>query len=478
MREDRIAAVEAGLRPRTPVEEGSEIWTLEERMRAYTVPGLSIAVFRDGELDWAKGYGLCEAGDASRPVTDKTLFQAASLSKPVCAAAVLQLVAEGRLDLDAPINDVLTTWSLPENDCTRASPVTLRRILSHTAGLNVHGFEGFEQGRPLPSVYQILNGAPPAQTPSVRAIRVPGTASQYSGGGTTIAQLVVMEQRRQAFDEAVQTYIFEPLGIKGATFRQPLPEHLAPRAASGHRPGPVVLPGKWRNLPQLGAGGLWTAPADYARFLMALRQAWAGASDAILPVALAGQMMSRQEHGPFGLGPRIFGTGQGLRFEHGGSQQGYQCESVCFLERGDGAVVMTNSDLGSPLAFEILNAIAEVYGWPDYLRRPRTSLSLPDSELEAYVGTYRITYGLDAEFIGVRRDGASLYTMMDQVPDTPILLASRAELFSQLTPYDARLEFGADGRVRTIRIYEEDLLILEAVRDDRHQDWRPVSRAN
>jgi CubicO group peptidase (beta-lactamase class C family) len=476
--QERIAATENGLLPRTPVEGDHKTWTLKERMTAYAVPGVSIAVIKDGKIDWSRGYGLCQSDDPGSLVSQNTLFQAASMSKPVCATAALQLVGEGRVDLDLPINAFLSTWSLPASDELDQSPVTLRQILSHTAGLNVHGFEGFEQGAVLPTVYEILDGIAPARTPAVRITYAPGSRYQYSGGGTTIAQLLVMEQRGVDFDTAVQENIFRKLGMTQATFSQPLPATLMPMAAAGHRAGPAVLSGRWRNLPQLGAGGLWVTPTDYARFLIGLRRAWKGGENPILPQDIALDMMRRQGPGPFGLGPRIFGGGNSLRFEHGGSQQGYQCESVCYLESGDGAVVMTNSDLGSPLAFEILNAIASVYGWPGFLRQARRPVELSDEELDAYVGTYRITSGMEAEFIGIRRDGSHLLTMMDFVPDTPILVASKTELFSPMTPYDVRLELGADGRAQTCRVYEEDLLIMEAVRDDDHRDWRPDRRGD
>ena len=274
--EERMIAVEQGLLPRTPVAGRAERWTIAERMQASTVPGVSVAVFSGGRLAWAKGYGVCQAGEPQRPVTPATLFQAASMSKPVCATAALQLVAEGAIGLDEPVNRYLTSWQLPDNDLTRRRPVTLRQILSHTAGLNVHGFEGFEQGAMLPSVQEILLGDGPAKTAPVTVVHEPGSRFQYSGGGTTIAQLLVMELRSQPFDNAVRERIFAPLEIRDATFAQPLGDHLAGSAASGHRAGPVVLPGKWRNLPQLGAGGLWCTPAAYALFLIGLSEAYRG----------------------------------------------------------------------------------------------------------------------------------------------------------------------------------------------------------
>lgn len=471
-----MIAVEQGLLPRTPVVGRVERWTIGDRMQAYTVPGVSVAVFSGGRLAWAKGYGVCQAGDPERPVTPTTLFQAASMSKPVCATAALQLVAEGMIGLDEPANRYLASWQLPDNDFTRRRPVTLRHILSHTAGLNVHGFEGFEQGDMLPSVQEILRGDGAAKTAPVMAVHEPGSRYQYSGGGTTIAQLLVMELHGQPFDRAVRERIFAPLEIRDATFAQPLGNDLAGRAASGHRAGPVVLPGRWRNLPQLGAGGLWCTPAAYAQFLIGLSEAYQGKSDTLLPRDLAAEMMRRQGPGPFGLGPRVFGEGEALRIEHGGSQQGYQCESVCYPATGDGAVVMTNSDLGSPLAFEILNAVASVYGWPSFLRSPRNIRPAAVSDLDRYVGTYRITSGMEAEFIGIRRDGDMLFALMDQVPDTPVFVGEDGQLFSPLTPYDVKVEFGPGGQVGSVAVHEEDLVILTADRDETMAGWRPTRR--
>lgn len=196
----------------------------------------------------------------------------------------------------------------------------------------------------------------------------------------------------------------------------------------------------------------------------------------ILPQALAVEMMRRQGPGPFGLGPRVFGVGEALRIEHGGSQQGYQCESVCYPASGDGAVVMTNSDLGSPLAFEILNAIASVYGWPSFLRSPRNIRPASVSELDRYVGTYRITSGMEAEFIGIRREGDTLFALMDQVPDTPVYLGQDGHLFSPLTPYDVKVEFGPGGLVTSVAVHEEDLVIMTAQRDEKRAGWRPIPR--
>ena len=151
-------------------------------MKRSRVPAASIAVIRGGEIDWAAGYGVREAG-VTGTVNDETLFQAASISKPVTAAAALRMVEAGKLALDENVNRRLGSWKVPENAFTAKRPVTLRGLLSHSAGLTVHGFPGYPEGAELPNLIQILNGEKPANTEPVRVDIEPGTNFRYSGGG-------------------------------------------------------------------------------------------------------------------------------------------------------------------------------------------------------------------------------------------------------------------------------------------------------
>jgi CubicO group peptidase (beta-lactamase class C family) len=169
----RIARVEAGLlRARTIKARPAVPMRLDERMRHYKVPGVSIAVIDSFRIAWARGYGVREAGDTSRVATE-TLFQAASISKPVAALAALRLVQEGKLSLDENVNLKLTSWKVPENDFTIVQPVTLRRLLSHGAGLTVHGFPGYASNTSVPTVRQVLDGQSPANTAAIRVDTLP-----------------------------------------------------------------------------------------------------------------------------------------------------------------------------------------------------------------------------------------------------------------------------------------------------------------
>jgi CubicO group peptidase (beta-lactamase class C family) len=155
---------------------------LKKLMQLFKVPGLSLAVIDNFQIVWAKAYGVVEAGSTT-PVTTRTLFQAGSISKPVAASGALYLVEQGKLLLDEDVNQKLRTWKVPESEFTKNEKVTLRRLMSHSAGLTVHGFPGYDVNDPLPTLVQIFDGEKPANTPPIRVDLVPGTQERYSGGG-------------------------------------------------------------------------------------------------------------------------------------------------------------------------------------------------------------------------------------------------------------------------------------------------------
>ena len=195
----RIERVLSGLRPPLEVTGRPTVkWTLAERMAYHEVPGVSIAVISGGRVEWARGIGVKEAGKADS-ITPTTLFQAASISKPVAATGMLRLVERGTLQLDTNVNGYLKSWKVPENKFTTTEKVTLRRIASHTAGLTVHGFPGYSPTDPIPTVVQVLDGAKPANTRPVRVDTTPGAISRYSGGGTTIMQQLLVDVTGKPF---------------------------------------------------------------------------------------------------------------------------------------------------------------------------------------------------------------------------------------------------------------------------------------
>jgi CubicO group peptidase (beta-lactamase class C family) len=401
----RIEVVERTLIPVVRIK-GRSPGQLAERMKQLHVPGVSVAVINHNQVEWAKGYGLADS-QMKIPVTTETLFQAGSVSKPVAAIAALKLVDEGTLNLDRDVNSQLKSWKVPENKFTKQHAVDLRAILSHTAGFTVHGFPGYAAGKPIPTLVQILDGErPPANTRPVRVDKVPGKGFRYSGGGVTVEQQLVIDVTGKPFPQVAHDLVFAPLAMNSSTYEQPLPAQWNSRASSGHTRLGKPIPGRWHIYPEMAAAGLWTTPSDVARYAIDVQLTHEGKSHKVLSQKMVEEMLTPQGGGPIGLGPFLSGTGAARRFEHGGDDAGFICKFVAYLDRGQGAVVMTNSDSGGQLVEEILGGIAAAYDWPDYLSPERELVKLDEKTMAAYLGSYSL--GLFGE-VKVERRGDALF---------------------------------------------------------------------
>jgi len=366
-----IAEIETRL-PATGRDGKPVQMTLAARMAELKVPGVSIAFIENGQVKWTRTYGVAAAGGA-KPITPATLFQAASMSKALAATAALRLVEQGRLDLDQDINDRLRAWKVPPSPYTAVEKVTLRRLLSHTAGMTVSGFPGYELGKPIPTTVQILDGAPPANTPPIRSFETPGGAYAYSGGGFVVAQLAIVEAGGKPYPELLEGLVLRPAGMRQSTFVQPLPPALVGRAASGHDAKGAMIPGGSHTYPEYAAASLWTTPSDYGRFLIALQDSYAGRPRALLAPASARAMMTPVDAN-YGLGIALGRQGGHPFIEHGGSNAGFQSDAFAFLDGShQGVVVMTNADLGFVLVGEIRRAVGAAYGWGEPDPATRTS---------------------------------------------------------------------------------------------------------
>ncbi len=355
-------------------------------MRHYGVEGVSIAVIRDSKLEWAKGYGLADV-EAKQPVTAATLFQAGSISKPVAAMGALVLVQEGKLALDGDINKYLKEWKVPSNAHTAKAPVTLAGLLSHTAGLTVHGFPGYAAGTTVPTIVQILDGTPPANTAAVRVDLDPGAQFRYSGGGYTIAQLAMTDVTGQAFPALMQRLVLGPLAMKASTFDQPLPASRVAEAAAGYRSDGKPVAGKRHVYPEMAAAGLWTNPSDLARFAVGLEKMLAGGKGPLTKATAENMITPRKDD--YGLGFGVQEKGRTRYFSHGGSDEGFQAYLTASANRGYGVVIMTNSDAGHKIMPEIVRSVAAAYFWEGYQIDPITPAKLSADDLARYAGRYR-----------------------------------------------------------------------------------------
>ncbi len=361
----RIARVEHGIEPLV-IDDAKHPLALDiaALMKAYHDPALSIAVIDDYRIVWAKAYGVVGA-DEPRPIDSHTLFQAGSISKPVAATAMLQLVQAGKVSLDENVNAYLKTWKLPENEFTKTEKVTLRRLASHTAGTTVHGFEGYEVDTPLPTIAQILNGMPPANSPAVRVNFVPGSKMRYSGGGVTIEQLVMTDVTGIAFPDLMRRSVLAKLDMHDSTYEQPLPANRAAHAAHATHADGTLVKGRWHVYPEMAAAGLWTTPTDLANFAIETALAEEGRSAKLLSTALTRERLTAQPGTDRAVGIGFFVDPETPgEFSHDGADEGFRASFVMNAKTGKGAVVMANSDNGMLLAWDVLRSIATEYAWP------------------------------------------------------------------------------------------------------------------
>jgi CubicO group peptidase (beta-lactamase class C family) len=352
--------------------------TVRSAMAAGQICGLSLAIIDGGSVVRAAGYGTT-AKDVNQPVSPTTLFQAGSVSKPLAAMGALWLVDQGALTLDEDVNGKLTSWKIPENQFTASKKVTLRELLSHTAGFNVHGFSpGYAQTEPMPTLIQVLDGQPPAKSKPIRVEAVPGTQWKYSGGGYTVMQQLVIDLTRQPFDQFLQKTVLSKLGMQHSTFEQALPDAMAKSAATGYAPGGVAIEGGWRVFPTLAASGLWTTPTDLAQFAIEMQRSAAGRSNKVLSAAMTAQMLTSQMNND-GLGLFLAGRGATMRFWHSGRHDGFDAMLVAYIQTGQGAVVMIDTNDTTGAIHKILRAIARQYHWMGYTK-PQDDPSLENKQ--------------------------------------------------------------------------------------------------
>jgi CubicO group peptidase (beta-lactamase class C family) len=444
---DRVAACLT-----TPVVEKDDSGacrTVQDWMASEHVPGVSVAVIHDGAIEWAQGFGVVVLGGA--PVTSTTLFQAGSISKPVAAMAALVLVEQGRLSLDADVNESLTSWKIPPSDAAPGAAVTLRELLSHTAGITVHGFPGYGAGVPVPTLVQILNGEKPANTDPIRVDAMPGSRYRYSGGGYTVMQQLLLDVTHLPFPELLQDTVLAPIGMTDSTYEQPLPERLRPAIATPYWRDSAPVQGGPHTYPEMAAAGLWTTPTDLARFAVEIQRSLHGDANHVLSAAMIREMLTPvREH--YGLGLAVGGSSANSYFTHEGIDAGYENFLIAYQQSGDGAVVMTNAQGGMDLASALIGSIAKVYNWPDFQPVVRTTVEVDPSILAAYAGVYEIEsapkFSLD-----IRLENGQLVVHSPNRPEYRLFPESQNEFFAKVIGTEFEFVVDESGKVSRLMLH-------------------------
>lgn len=342
----------------------TDVTEIADLLEYYDVPGAGIAVINDFALDYVESHGMMSE-TTLQPVTGETLFQAASISKGVSATGIASLAHDGIVSLDTEINDYLDSWKLAHNSLQDTERVTLRRLLSHTAGTTVSGFRGYRYTEPVPNLIQVLNGSPPANSDPVVVDLVPGSQFRYSGGGYLVAQQAVEDVTGLSFPEFIRQRVLQPAGMTNSTYEAPIPAFLFDRTASGYYADGTAVPGGHHIYPEIAAASLWTTPTDVARFLIEVQLSLRGASDRVLSAASAQELLT-EVRGGYGLGFFLWQIHGQPYFGHYGANDGFRCRMVAHRTAGYGVVVLTNSDNGHEFADAVLELVGRREGWPGF----------------------------------------------------------------------------------------------------------------
>ncbi|MGV9450285.1 amino acid adenylation domain-containing protein [Streptomyces sp. NPDC003635] len=331
---------------------------LEEVMAAHRVPGVSIALLRGGEVVTLEGYGVT-AADRPEPVTPHTAFQVASVSKHVTMLAVLQLVGDEVLNLDADINRYLTTWQVPDG-----ARITLRELISHQSGLSHVAPTNFLPTEPMPSIPEILHGRPPATNAPVRAEHPAGTVFKKTNINFSVLEQLLLDVTGEPFGAMMRRLVLEPLSMTDSTFDQDHPAVAPAPVAVGHDPDGAPVPGRWRVRNEVAAGGLWASAADLAKVALEIRRAWRGEPGTLISRPLAQQMLTMWHPGGFyGLGTVVDTSTGEVEYGHGGRTVGFRVGTFTRVDSGEGLIVLTNSENGKRVNTFVADTVRRAGGF-------------------------------------------------------------------------------------------------------------------
>lgn len=437
---EQIDSIENGLIPPF-VAKGDPIpkMNIYDRMEHYHVPGVSIAVVKDGKLHWAKGYGIAntETGDS---VTTETIFQAGSISKPLAALGALKLVQEGKMALNEDINTYLQGWQVPENKFTESVKVTLERLLTHSAGMTVHGFPGYTQTDTFPDIITVLEGK--GNTPAIFVDTIPGSIWRYSGGGYTVMEKAVEDVSGQPLDVFLAENVLEPIGMNHSTFGQPLPQNYQVNFSAAYDSDGNRIEGLYHNYPEQAAAGLWTTPSDLAKYYLEIQAIRAGKTDGVLSKELIDQMLTEHKN-RWGLGPALGERDGKVVFAHGGKNAGFSNDMMGYADQGDAIIVMTSADGGVRLMAEILRGISDYYGMN--LRNPGEVelVELSKEQLDHLAGSYQLNRplnGIESYVVEVSVRGKNIFVYDPNNGDENLLSPTSETDFVDLSTGD-RVKF-------------------------------------
>lgn len=328
----------------------SDMYNFKERMDFFNVPAVSVSVVDGAKPSWSEHFG--------QGVTDQTLFQAGTMSKVFTSIAVLKLVQQGLVDLDTDVNSYLKDWKLGKEIYMKQTKITLRHLLTHTAGIHSTGLKGYNREEQVPGLTDILNGK--GNSPMVSVHYFPGLKFRYSWGGFLVVQKVIEDVTGQSFAGYMSENILEPIGMMNSTYT--LTEDMLEKAIPGHDLYGDEVYGGWRNYPELAAAGLWTTAEDVAKFCLEISRILTEDYEGIISKETAEIMLDEYRNG-WGLGVSVKFKGDLLIFRHSGKSTGFTSYFVSRPHKGEAISIMTNGDNAWKLIMEIMHSIDNYIDW-------------------------------------------------------------------------------------------------------------------
>ena len=453
--------VEQGLRrPVTFSQEKVRTFTVKDRLSHHQVPGISFALIEDGKIAWAQGYGKISA-TALDTVTTNTVFQAASIAKPVTAFAVMRMKDQGQININTAISDYLISLTLARGKQTADQVVTFKNLLDHSSGLTGGGYVGYEKGTAIPTDIQTFHGEAPATSKATVVESAPGSLVRYAGAGYTLAEIALTDKFKQPFEHVMDSWVLSPLGMVNSSFAIDYPQQSGKQIALGHEAAGNTISGGWRIHPEQAAAGLWSTPTDLAKLAIETAKAYQGNSTLLSQasaIAMLTPVFPKQDlSGQFGGQPAmtfiVEGAGEQMLFQHGGGNIGYRCFLVMYPETGKGAVFMTNSDAGYSVGMEMLRSAAATYHWPHFKGKSYQRRKVDPEQQALLIGDYPFETGWQVQVMQVTQaDGIAV-----KFPNGDIYPLSAVEAEHAYVHEDSGVEvrFGLNNGHPTIHLYQQ-----------------------
>ena len=366
------------------IDEPENYSTISNSMTSYNIPGLSLAVINKGKIEWSQTY--TNPRFPNQKLNNTTIFQAASLSKPVTFLAALRMHTAGTIDLDKNIEKYVKSFSLPQGKQTKENPITFRNIFAHTSGIIAGGYQGYAKDLKVPTDVEILKGSSGVNSQPIEVLSKPNELLAYSGGGYTLAEVALQDIHNDTFSNLMKTWILDPAGMKHSEFTQPLIVKDSSKVAKGHTQSGKILDGGWRNHPEQAAAGLWSTSNDLALFLIEIYKAYQGEQSIFSTEAITSILNQERDGHIYGF--IVDRSNNGLALTHYGGNAGYRTGMTIDLTTGNGLVYLINSDNGGALGNELLLSTSKLYGWNHFTRIKARKQTIATTLLQSLVGKY------------------------------------------------------------------------------------------